>query len=294
MSSQLTDIDVSLSRDMKLLELRDQYGDLPLDMGILNEPVRKANPDITDLLQEGRPAEPVTPQLPGEPFKQKQKLDKVKDGDVYDSIFDEMEQQQPVKRLEEKPAENKYGIKIPKIKPLPEADHKKAARIRGEHKTFDSLARANTEDYIKIANKMLTAGKFYKAADACTLAMVWMPENAEAHLIKGLALFAAGEYMSASFFIQQAIELDKEYASKKIGLEEKITDIDLIDNRLVEAKQWQRQARSPEIAFLLAYIYYQQGNVISASEMIEKTAEKMGDNTAVKTLHEVIKAADRY
>ena len=100
--------------------------------------------------------------------------------------------------------------------------------------------------------------------------------------------------MSASFFIQQAIELDKEYASKKIGLEEKITDIDLIDNRLVEAKQWQRQARSPEIAFLLAYIYYQQGNVISASEMIEKTAEKMGDNTAVKTLHEVIKAADRY
>ncbi len=294
MSSQLTDIDMSLSRDMKLLELRDLYGDLPLEAGILNEPVRKANPDITDLLQKRRPAEPATPQLPGEPFKQKKKLDDIKDGDVYDSLFDEMERDQSAKQLEEKPGESKYGIKVPKIKPLPEADHKKAARIRGKHKTFDSLARAKTEDYIKIANKMLTAGKSYKAADACTLAIVWRPENAEAHLIKGLALFAAGEYMSASFFIQQAIELNKDYASEKIGLEEKIPDIDLIDNRLVEAKQWQRQARSPEIAFLIAFINYQQGNVISALEIIEKAVEKMGDNAAVKALHEVIKAADKY
>ncbi len=294
MSSQLTDIDISLSREMKLLELRDLYGDLPLEAGILNEPVRKANPDITDLLQKGRPAEPQTPQLPGEPFEQKKKLDNVKDGDVYDSLFDEIEQDQLTKQLEEKAAESKYSIKIPKIKPLPEPDHKKAAKIRGKHKTFDSLAKANTEDYIKIANKMLKAGKSYKAADACTLAMVWMPENAEAHLIKGLALFAAGEYMSASFFIQQAIELNKDYASEKIGLEEKIPDIDLIDNRLVEAKQWQRQTRSPEIAFLIAFINYQQGNVISASEIIEKAIEKMGDNAAVKALYEVIKAADRY
>ena len=66
-----------------------------------------------------------------------------KDGECqFDSIFDEMEKDRLKEQLEEKFTESEYKIDIPKHEPLPEADHKKAAKIRGDHKTFDELANA--------------------------------------------------------------------------------------------------------------------------------------------------------
>ena len=294
MAAEITDLEMSLSRDIKLLELREKYGDTPLGSGLFNEPVRKANPDIADMLGDRKPLEPETPSLPNKMFEQPKKLEDIKDGDVYDSFFDEMEKDELTKQLEERAPESKYGIKVKKIEPLPEADHQKAAEIRGKYQTFEELANASLSEYIVTAQKLMAAGKFYKAADAYTLASVWMPGNANAHGGKGIALFAAGEYMSASFYIQKAISSSDSFVKEKYNLDEFIGDIDLIDNRLVEAKQWQRQAQSPEIAFLIAYINYQQGNVISAAEMMEKATGDGNDKNAVRILQETIDAADRY
>ena len=127
----------------------------------------------------------------------------------------------------------------------------------------------------------------YKAADACTLASVWLPEEAGAYREKGLALFAAGEYMSSSFFVQKAISLSPDYAKEKIVLKDKM-DPDLMENRILEARQWQRKTESPELAFLLAFIRYNQDNIDEANEMINAAAVKMQDDFAVKTLKEAI------
>ena len=94
--------------------------------------------------------------------------------------------------------------------------------------------------------------------------------------------------MSSSLFVRRAMLLSPKYAKVNIDLAGMIGDRDVIDNRIIEAVDWQKKSDSGEIAFLLAYVYYQQGKLTSASEYIEIAAEKMAGSEAVKSLKEAI------
>lgn len=160
--------------------------------------------------------------------------------------------------------------------------------ILGEHKTFDSLAEAKTSMYLDAAQKFLKEGQFYKAADTYTLAEVWKPKDARVHFGQSIALFAAGEYMSSAYYLSRAFQLDSKIASIRYDVPGIIGSRDTYEDRILEIVQWQQQTRSPELGFLLAYLYYQDGKTESARISVNAAFDAMPDSPAVQTLKNMI------
>ena len=213
---------------------------------------------------------------------------------IEDQLFQELEEQeseQPSKA--EKEEENKYKIERPEGRKVPEMDTSKVKEILGSHKDFKSLAEANFKKYIQAAREFLKEGKYYRAADAYTLANVWDNKHPLTFIGRALALFAAGEYMSSSYFLQRAITISPEYALKKIDLAELLVDRDMIENRILEIIPWQKKTSSGELAFLLAYIFYQNNNIVGAQRALDLAAEQMPENPALLSLKQVIDASDK-
>ncbi|MHC4216329.1 MAG: tetratricopeptide repeat protein [Planctomycetota bacterium] len=187
---------------------------------------------------------------------------------------------------------NELELKVGEKLELGEVDHAKAAKIRGSHKTFKEWAAAKFAEYIKAAEEFLKEGKYYKAADAYTLASIYEPENALAYGGKALALFAAGEYMSSSYFLERAITLSPEYAKNKIDLVAMLVDRDMIENNIIEMATWQQQSKSHELAFLMTFIFYQNNQIPAAKVAATFAFEKMKFNPAFKSLTQAINIAD--
>jgi tetratricopeptide (TPR) repeat protein len=153
------------------------------------------------------------------------------------------------------------------------------------------FAQEKFEKYMKSAAELLKQKQFYRAADACTFASIWNDKNPQAYAEKAHALFAAGEYMSSSYFIQKAFLVSPEYAKKTINIIETLGDKDIFDNRMAELAIWQKKSDSGELAFLIAYILYQSENAYAAERYIDMAKIKMPDRPAVKTLAEAIREA---
>jgi len=166
--------------------------------------------------------------------------------------------------------------------------HEEARSILGKHKTFDALAEAKFTEYMKAAEEFIRDGKFYKAADAYSLAVIWMPKDPRPYTGKSFALFAAGEYMSSAYYLNCAIEMEPTLAEKKYDMAALIGDRDTFENRLIEITTWQERSGSGELAFLMAYIYYHDGKIAKAASAIKTAEEKMPDSKAVAILKNII------
>ena len=187
--------------------------------------------------------------------------------------------------------ESKYKIKLPEERQIPEVDHEKARAILGKHRTYKSLAQARFDEFMKSGNAFMKEGKYYKAVNAYVLATVWNSRNGQVNLYRGIAHFAAGEYISGSMFVHQAILLAPDIAGKKIELTTILPNKDLIDNRLIEAADWQKRSDSGEIALLLAYIYRQQDRPDKAQEFIKIAQDTLPESKAVEELKKAIDTA---
>jgi hypothetical protein len=173
----------------------------------------------------------------------------------------------------------------------PQVDHAKAAAIRGPHKTFKSWAQAKYTEYMQAAGKFLKEGKFYKAADAFTLAGVYDLKNPLPLGGKSLALFAAGEYMSSAFFLQKAITMSPDYAKERINMTAVLADKDMIQDRIIELATCQQKSKSPALAFLMAYIFYQGNNMSGAQQSLKLASGQMGNDPALISLKKAIETA---
>ena len=135
-------------------------------------------------------------------------------------------------------------------------------------------------------------GKYYRAADTFTLAAIYDNTNPIALVGRSHALLAAGEFMSSSYFLSQAIAFAPEYAEQKIDLVQLFgNDRDMFEDRIISIKRWQERGDSAELAFLLAYIFYNSDNLSDAKIAIDKAMEKMSDSDAVISLNDAIAAA---
>lgn len=181
-----------------------------------------------------------------------------------------------------------YKLDLPSLDDLPEPDHVLAQKILGDHKNFKSLAAARFSEYIKAADAFMKEGKYYRAADTYILAGIWDSRNPVPLIGRAHALFAAGEYMSSSYFLVRAFTLAPEYAKHKVDLVAIIGDKDLIENRIIEIITWQKQTGSGELAFILAYVFQHTDRAYAAKEIIVVATEKLPDNPAVVALADVI------
>ncbi len=168
----------------------------------------------------------------------------------------------------------------------------RAKRILGKHKTFASYAENNFNKHIRAGEKYLKEGKYYRAADAYTLASVYKPSDPLALAGKSHALLAAGEYMSSALFLSRAIEIFPEYVFVKLDIEIMIGDRDNLESRIADIKRWAERSNSGELEFLLGYVYYQMDRLIWARRAIDSAYEKMPNSMAVAVLKKAIENAD--
>jgi len=164
----------------------------------------------------------------------------------------------------------------------------KAREILGEHKTFASFAEDKFNRHMRAAEEYLKRGRFYRAADAYTLASIYKPDDPLAYAGKSHALFAAGEYMSSALFLSRALEIFPEYAQFKIDLVAMVGDKDKLESRIANVEQWLDESGAAELQFLLGYVYYQMGRHPEAQEMINAAFEKMPESPAVVALKKAI------
>jgi len=169
--------------------------------------------------------------------------------------------------------------------------------ILGTHKSFVSFADAKFNQHLIIGERYLKEGKYYRSADAYTLALIYKPEEPLAYIGKSHALFAAGEYMSSALFLSRAITAERKRCKTKgyeiqqfLALSSKFLasiDRDKLESRLVDVEQWQKRSNSAELQFLLGYIYYQTGRLEAARKAINGAYEKMPE-AAVIALKKVV------
>lgn len=199
----------------------------------------------------------------------------------------EKSEEEAKQESQEKGSESGGGeLKIPKL------SHAEVKAILGEHENVKSFSVAKYEEYMRVAADFMKNNKYYRAADSYALAEVFKSNDPTAFIGRGHALFAAGEYMSSSYFIERAITISPEFASGKLDLATIFRDRDLYESRINKIAQWYKRTEAPELAFLLAYMFYQDGNLGMALQAIEEASEKMSDSPAFRTLKEIITKAD--
>jgi tetratricopeptide (TPR) repeat protein len=179
----------------------------------------------------------------------------------------------------------------------------RAKSILGPYKDAPAFWAAKFNGHMATAEKYLEEGRFYRSADAYTLAVVYKPEEPLAYMGKSHALFAAGEYMSSALFLSRAVTAVGEGQKKKdyevqqlLALGSRFLayiDRDRIENRVVDIKQWQQRSGSAELQFLLGYLYYQMGRLDAAGEAIDAAFKQMPGAPAVIALREVIHSKKR-
>ncbi|MGD0551250.1 MAG: hypothetical protein ABSB25_01225 [Sedimentisphaerales bacterium] len=156
------------------------------------------------------------------------------------------------------------------------------------YKSFAVLSDDRFNQHIRAAEDFMKQGRFYRAADAYTLASIYKPNDPLGYAGKSVALFASGEYLSSSLFLARALEIFPEYAKVKIDLVGMIGDKDTVENRILEARDWMDKSNSGELEFLLSYIYYQMDRLEFAKQSIEAAAKKMPDSPAVAAMKKAI------
>jgi len=169
-----------------------------------------------------------------------------------------------------------------------EADLFTARALLGKYKSFASFSEDKFNQYLKAAEGYMKEGRYYRAADAYTLASIYKPSDPLAYAGKSHALFAAGEYMSSALFLSRAIEIFPEYVQFDIDLVGMIGDKDKLESRIAEVRQWLKKSDAAELHFLLGYVYYQMGRFRWAKGAIDAACEKMPQVPSVIVLKKAI------
>jgi len=160
--------------------------------------------------------------------------------------------------------------------------------IKTSHNTFASSIKDEFNEHIRAAENYLKEGKYYKAADAYTLASIYKPTDPLAYAGKSHALFAAGEYMSSALFLYKTLNMFPEYARFKIDIVAMVGDRDKLESRIADVERLLKKTDAPELNFLLGYIYYQIGRLNEAKKQAEIAYQKMPDVLAAEALKEAV------
>jgi tetratricopeptide (TPR) repeat protein len=178
-----------------------------------------------------------------------------------------------------------------------QASYRERARaIMGPYQSIESYTEAKFRKHMVAGEVYLEQGKYYRAASAYNMALVYEPDDVSALVGRSHALFAAGEYMSSALFLSRALEAlrteDQQVnVAEQLGVwgeRLSLIDRDKLDSRLVDLEKWQKENDSPELRFLAGYVYHQTGRNIEAKKAMAEAARRMPGAEAVITLKNVV------
>lgn len=247
----------------------------------------KFQSEDTNISTIQQPTEPTARFEPLEPQRRGQIAQEIpiESKSVYEQMLEEAfaaapEQQPPTVKEANEPTEEREGIA--------EIETETTEAIKGVHKTFATRATNRFNYYMKSAEEYLKEGQYYRAADAYTLASIYKPEDPLAYAGRAHALFASGEYMSSAYYLMRAINIFPQYVNVKIDLNAMIPDKDRLESRIADVTKWIDKTKSPELQFLLAYIYFQLDKTEQALNAINFSAKELPENEAVQALRQAI------
>lgn len=157
----------------------------------------------------------------------------------------------------------------------------KVKHIMGPHTNYTSFVEEKFNQHIRIAELHMKKGKYYRAANAYTLASIYKSNDPLLLAGKAHALFAAGEYMSSVLFISRAIEAKPEYAQSNVDLVSVLGNTDKIESRIVDIKNLLNKNSTAELHFLLGYVYYRIGKLDEAKEAIDAAYGKKPESPII-------------
>lgn len=242
------------------------------------------------------PAQPVEPAErsfePANPLERQRTPEEISLENKNQSVYEQMLEQTgaPVQapEAEKKEAEPKEEEAKEEESIITKIDPETAEAIKGTHKTFASRANTKFNNYMRSAEEYLKQGQYYRAADAYTLASIYNSRDPLAYAGRAHALFASGEYMSSAYYLMRAINIFPSYTRVKVDLNAMIPDKDRLESRIEDVTRWIERTESPELQFLLSYVYYQLDKPEQARNLIDAAAEKLEDNAAVTALKQAI------
>jgi len=119
--------------------------------------------------------------------------------------------------------------------------------------------------YMAAAEKLLKAGKYYGAADKYELALIIDSGNPLARVGMALALFAAGEPLSAAVHLRHAMELFPPLMETHLDIPAMMDQADFqrrveaVDRRLTERAGKEQDWADPLLVFVAAYMHSNAG-----------------------------------
>lgn len=273
------------------------------DDSLLLSTVRKPGIDVPKRLETPVQEEQADEESAEMPFIEP--WDPDKQLDVYEQMkrqFDNLQKDIELARAKQQAEDAAEGKKGSEKKPVEEqtlessqADKlaeidlsARAKDILGPFETFASFSEDKFNQHMRAAELYLKQGRYYRAADAYTLASIYKPDDPLAYAGKSHALFASGEYMSSALFLSRALQIFPEYAQFKIDIEAMVGDRDKLETRVVDVEEWLDRSGAPELHFLLAYVYYQMDRPQRAKEAIDAAYEMMPETPAVLALKKAI------
>jgi tetratricopeptide (TPR) repeat protein len=117
--------------------------------------------------------------------------------------------------------------------------------------------RANT--LISQAEELLQDGEYYRAANRYELAAAAAPENPLPLIGRGHALIAAGDYLSATYWLTRGIGRFEGVLQFDLNLPRLIGNQDLLDRRRADLENILASREDYQLRFLLGYIEYYSG-----------------------------------
>jgi tetratricopeptide (TPR) repeat protein len=139
-------------------------------------------------------------------------------------------------------------------------------------KVDTALAATSSKEFtrhLQLAERYFQRGAYRHAAEAYALAITYRPNDPRAHLGRSHALLAAGEYAASAASLALAVEIDSPSVVKQRDLIEIVGGPDAFIVRFNDLNETVQAKASPQLQFLLAYIYYQMDRAEEARTAIE-------------------------
>jgi len=145
--------------------------------------------------------------------------------------------------------------------------------------------------YMQAGEKLLREGQYYRAADMYGSATIYAPNDAAPYVAKAHALFAAGEFMSAAFFLKKAVQLSSEWLQDRKDVQVLFEQPEKFQQRFDDLMSCQQRSGEPMLMFLRGYLEYQIGLLEQAQETLTETLEAQPQDESIRQVLNAVEIA---
>lgn len=147
-----------------------------------------------------------------------------------------------------------------------------AAVIEAEIATFAGQADSPFNALMLAGEKAMRDRRYYDAERTFALAQEFDPDNALAHMARGHALAAAGDYVSAVQHIESGLQLFPDLAMLTFDLNRLMGGAETCAARITDLRRRAETATNAELRFLLGYLEYFSGDRATGSDDLVEAA----------------------